>query len=79
MSIDLDGNKKYNEIISSMDNISRLTLQGIMNIINSYEKQHPLCKEKFGNLFTLLLTKNIDIINENNSSQFLNNLKIVFM
>ncbi|CAH1725801.1 unnamed protein product [Aphis gossypii] len=79
MICDLDVNKKYNEIISSMDNISRLTLQGIMNIVDSYEKQHPSCKEKLGNLFTLLLTKHVDIVSENNSSQFLNNLKIVFM
>jgi len=79
MSIDLNVNKKKSEIISSMDNLNRLTLQGIMNIVDSYEKQHPSYKEKLGNLFTLLLTKHADIISQNNSSQFLNNLKIVLM
>ncbi|XP_026822010.1 putative uncharacterized protein DDB_G0282133 isoform X2 [Rhopalosiphum maidis] len=79
MICDLNVNKKKSEIMSSMNNLNRLTLQGIMNIVDSYEKQHPSYKEKLGNLFTLLLTKHADIISRNNSSQFLNNLKIVLM
>jgi len=79
MPIDLNVNKKYSEIVKSMDNISRLTLQGVMNIVDSYEKQHKSYKEKLGILFTLLLTKHIDIVGQNNSSQFLDNLKIVLM
>lgn len=79
MICDLDVNKKYSEIIKSMSNISRLTLQGVMNIVDSYEKQHKSCKEKLGNLFTLLLTRHMDIVSQNNPSQFLDNLKIVLM
>jgi len=79
MLIDLNVNKKYGEIIMSMDNLSRLTLQGVMNIVDSYEKQHKSHKEKLVILFTLLLTKHLDIACQNNSSQFLDNLKIVLM
>ncbi|XP_022167812.1 uncharacterized protein LOC111031968 isoform X2 [Myzus persicae] len=79
MICDLNVNKKYSEIIKSMDNISRLTLQGVMNIVDSYEKQHKSYKEKLGILFTLLLTKHVDIVSQNNSSQFLDNLKVVLM
>jgi len=62
-----------------MDNISRLTLQGVMDLVDSYEKQHKSHKEKLGNLFTLLLTKRLDIVDQNTSLQFLDNLKIVLM
>jgi len=79
MPIDLNVSKKYSEIIMSMNNIKRLTLQGVMNIVDSYEKQHKSYKEKLGILFTLLLTKHVDIASQNNSSQFLDNLKIVLM
>jgi len=79
MPIDLNVNTKYSEIIKSMDNINRLTLQGVMNIVDSYEKQHKSYKEKLEMLFTLLLTKHVDIVSQNNSSQFLDNLKIVLM
>jgi len=79
MPIDLNVNTKYNEIIKSMDHINRLTLQGVMNIVDSYEKQHKSYKEKLEILFTLLLTKHVDIVSQDNSSQFLDNLKIVLM
>jgi len=79
MPIDLNVNTKYSEIIKSMNKINRLTLQGVMNIVDSYEKHHRSYKEKLEILFTLLLTKHVDIVNQNNSSQFLDNLKIVLM
>lgn len=79
MPIDLNVNTKYSEIINSMDNINRLTLQGIMNIVDSYEKQHKSYKKKLEILFTLLLTKHVDIVSQNNPSHFLDNLKIVLM
>ncbi|XP_060863413.1 uncharacterized protein LOC132939977 isoform X2 [Metopolophium dirhodum] len=79
MICDLNVNTKYSEIIMSMNNINRLTLQGVMNIVDSYEKQHKSYKEKLEILFTLLLTKHVDIVSQNNSSQFLDNLKIVLM
>ncbi|XP_015369043.1 PREDICTED: uncharacterized protein LOC107165363 isoform X2 [Diuraphis noxia] len=79
MICDLNVNKKYSEIIMSMDNICKLTLQGVMNIVDSYEKQHKSHKEKLVILFTMLLTKHMDLTCQNNSSQFLDNLKIVLM
>ncbi|CAI6344929.1 unnamed protein product [Macrosiphum euphorbiae] len=79
MICDLNVNTKYSEIINSMDNINRLTLQGVMNIVDSYEKQHKSYKKKLEILFTLLLTKHVDIVGQNNSSHFLDNLKIVLM
>lgn len=62
-----------------MDNLSRQTLQGVINIVDSYEKQHSSYKEKLGNLFTLLLTKHVDIVNQKNALQFLDNLKTILM
>ncbi|KAL5244145.1 hypothetical protein ACI65C_011555, partial [Semiaphis heraclei] len=79
MICDLNVNKKYSEIIMSMNNISRLTLQVVMNIVDSYEKRHKSHKEKLVILFTLLLTKHVDIASQNNLTQFLDNLKIVLM
>ncbi|VVC29075.1 Rho GTPase-activating protein domain,Rho GTPase activation protein [Cinara cedri] len=79
MICDLNVNKKYREIINSMDNINRQILQRVMNIVDSYEKQHKLYKEKLGSLFTLLLTKNVDNASQNKALQFIDNLKIVLM
>lgn len=74
---DLSVNKNYKEIINSMDIVSRQTLQRVMNIVDSYEKQHNSCKEKLGNLFMLLLTKHVDISGQNKTLQFMDNLKMV--
>lgn len=62
-----------------MDNVNRQILQQVMNIMDSYEKQHKLYKEKLGSLFTLLLTKNMDNASQNNALQFIDNLKTVLM
>lgn len=62
-----------------MNNVSRQTLQRVVNIVDSYEKQHESYKEKLGSLFTLLLTKHIDVPCQNNSLQFMDNLKTVLM
>lgn len=71
--------KNYKKIISSMDNTSRQTLQRVMNIVDSYEKQHNSYKKKLESLFTLLLTKHVDMSGQNNMLQFIDNLKIVLM
>lgn len=62
-----------------MDNIHQQTLQRIINIVDSYEKQHRSFKKKLGNLFTSLLTKNGDINGQTNCLQFIDNLKTVFL
>lgn len=62
-----------------MDNVNRKTLQQVMNIMDSYEKQHKLYKKKLESLFTLLLTKNMDNASQNNALQFIDNLKTVLM
>lgn len=62
-----------------MDKIQRQTLQRVINIVDLYEKQHRSYKKKLGNLFTLLLTKNGDLIDQTNSVQFIDNLKTVFL
>lgn len=72
-------NKNYKEIINFMDNISRQTLNRVMNIIDSYEKQHKSYKKKLESLFALLLTKHVDISSQNNTQQFMDNLKMVLM
>lgn len=79
LSLDLNISKKYGEIINSMDKISILTLQRIMDIVDSYGRQHKSYKEKLVYLFTLLLTKHIDNANQNNALQFIDNLKNVLM
>jgi hypothetical protein len=79
LSLDLNINKKYREIINSMDNISILTLQRIMDIVDSYGRQHKSYKEKLVYLFTLLLTKHVVNPSQNNALQFMDNLKNVLM
>ncbi|XP_025408491.1 uncharacterized protein LOC112682182, partial [Sipha flava] len=79
MICDLNINKKYREIINSMDNISILTLQRIMDIVDSYGRQHKSYKEKLVYLFTLLLTKHVVNPSQNNALQFMDNLKNVLI
>jgi len=62
-----------------MDNTSRQTLQQVMNIVDSYGKQHNSYKKKLESLFTLLLTKRVDISGQNNTLQFIDNLKMILM
>jgi len=62
-----------------MNNISKQTLQQIIQIVDSYEKQHESCKEKLEILFTLLLTKSINIASQHNHLQFIDNLKTILM
>lgn len=71
--------KNYKKVISSMDNTSRQTLQRVINIVDSYEKQHNSYKNKLESLFTLLLTKRVDMSGQNNTLQFIDNLKMVLM
>lgn len=72
-------NKKYREIVNSMDNVNKQILQRVINIMDSYEKQHKLYKEKLESLFTLLLTQNVDNASQNIALQFIDNLKTVLM
>lgn len=75
----METNKEYQEIIKPMDIVNQLTLQRVIQILDSYEKQHNGYKEKLGSLFTLLLIKHADIASQNNAFQFLDNLKTILM
>lgn len=75
----METNTKYQEILKSMDIVNHLTLQRIIQILDSYEKQHKGYKEKLRSLFTLLLTKHIDTASRDNAFLFLDNLKIILM
>lgn len=62
-----------------MNNITRQTLRQVMNIVNSYEKEHKSYKDKLRNLFTMLFTKHFDVPSKKNELQFIENLKTVLM
>lgn len=77
--IDVTVNKNYGDILKSMDNVNRQTLQCIMSIVDTYEKQHKSHKEKLRSLFMLLLTKREDNANQNKAMKFIENLKTILM
>lgn len=62
-----------------MENITRRTLQRVINIVDYYEKQHKYYKDKLRNIFTMLFTKNFHTSIQHNGLQFIENLKKVVM